>query len=113
MLRAAERVHRYVAAGRDAFAADEGAQIWVVHHLEILGEAARGMSDAVRGEHADVPWSMIVGLRNVLIHQYFDIDIDMVWGTIERDLPPVIPTLERLADELAEATDPTPPSSAP
>lgn len=112
MLRAVERIDRVAAAGRDAFARDEQAQIWVIHHLEILGEAARSVSEPVRTAYPDVPWSTIIGLRNVLIHHYFDVDIHRVWGAIEVDLPPVRSSLERIAAELADG-DPTPPASAP
>lgn len=112
MLRAVKRIDRVASAGRDAFSRDEQAQIWVIHHLEILGEAARSLSEALRAAHPDVPWSTIIGLRNVLIHHYFDVDVGRVWGAIEVDLPPVRSSLERIAAELAEA-DPKPPSSAP
>lgn len=59
----------------------------MVHHLEILGEACRGVSAAVRSKSSDVPWTAIIGMRNVLVHDYFGIDLDEVWTTVETDLP--------------------------
>jgi uncharacterized protein with HEPN domain len=59
----------------------------MVHHLEILGEACRGVSAVLRTAHPEVPWTAIVGMRNVLVHDYFRIDLAEVWSTIERDLP--------------------------
>ncbi|MEN6611233.1 MAG: HepT-like ribonuclease domain-containing protein [Methanoregulaceae archaeon] len=63
------------------------AQVWVIHHLEILGEAARGISPEFRKGHPDITWSDIIGMRNVLVHHYFGIDRDAVWKVVEHDLP--------------------------
>jgi uncharacterized protein with HEPN domain len=53
----------------------------------ILGEAVAALSDDFKEEHSDIPWSKIVGMRNVLIHNYFGIDLDVVWSVVEDDLP--------------------------
>jgi uncharacterized protein with HEPN domain len=66
---------------------DEMAQVWVIHHLLILGEAARGISPEFRDRNPGIPWSDIIGLRNILIHHYFGIDRDAVWNVVEHDLP--------------------------
>lgn len=89
ILEAIERIERYTSAGRGSFDSNELVQAWVVHHLEIVGEAAgRLSSDWVR-EHPDVPVRGIVGMRNALAHGYFQIDHDAVWNVVERDLPPL------------------------
>ena len=59
------------------------------HHLQIIGEAASKLSADLRIAHPEVPWPRIVGMRNVLIHDYLGIDIDIVWAAVERDLPPL------------------------
>lgn len=64
--------------------------------LEIMGEATRHVSGANRSEHEDIPWQQIAATRNRLIHGYFDVDLDIVWSIVTRDLPPLIPRLERL-----------------
>jgi uncharacterized protein with HEPN domain len=88
--------------GRAAFDADPLLQVWMVHHLEILGEACRGITGETRSADPDVPWAAIVGMRNVLVHDYFGIDLDEVWTTVERDLPPLRARLERLGSLLGD-----------
>ncbi len=75
------------AQGREYFSNDEMAQVWVIHHLQIIGEAVRGISSEFRAENPDIPWSDIIEMRNVLIHHYFGIDRDAVWNVVKRDLP--------------------------
>ncbi|MGY5875690.1 MAG: HepT-like ribonuclease domain-containing protein [Candidatus Thorarchaeota archaeon] len=66
----------------------------IVKLLEILGEAASGVSDSFKGIHQDLPWKQMIGMRNRLIHGYFDVDLDVVWQTIHVDLPPLKEQLE-------------------
>ena len=61
--------------------------MWILHHLGIIGEACRGLSDAFRLAHSDEIWANAISLRNVLVHQYFGIDNEAVWAVVERDLP--------------------------
>ena len=71
----------------------------VVRRLEIIGEAAGRVSQQYRDENPDVPWSEMRGLRNRVIHRYDDIDMDIVWETVEQDIPRLIAQLERLVSE--------------
>lgn len=87
MLESIERIERQARRGRTVFERDELVQTWIVHHIEILGEAARGVSQALRDRHSAIPWREIVAMRNVLAHDYFGIDVERVWSTVERDLP--------------------------
>lgn len=89
ILEAVENIRRYAARGRNAFERDELVQVWTLHHLRIIGEAVRVVKPEVRAAHPDIPWASIVGMRNILVHHYFDIDPDLVWGVIERDLDPL------------------------
>ena len=61
---------------------------------EIVGEAGARVSEDGRAEAPDVPWREIVSMRNRLIHAYYDVNLDIVWSTIQSDLPPLISTLE-------------------
>ncbi len=88
--------------GRTAFDADPLVQVWMVHHLEILGEACRGLTEPLRRGHPEVPWAAIVGMRNVLVHDYFGIDLDEVWSTVETDLPPLRAQLLAVTTSLGE-----------
>jgi uncharacterized protein with HEPN domain len=59
----------------------------VVRHLELIGEAARGLPQDVRALAPGVPWKEVTGMRDVLIHRYFDIDTEIVWRVVEDHLP--------------------------
>ena len=87
ILEAIERVEKYAARGRAAFDEDELVQTWVVHHIEVIGEACRALPDEFQARYTGVPWSDIIGMRNILVHHYFGIDPDAVWAVVEHDLP--------------------------
>lgn len=81
------RIEQQAAKGRSAFERDELIQNWIVHHLQIIGEATRHLSSELKTKHPEIPWSRIIGMRNVLVHDYFAIDVEAVWQAVERDLP--------------------------
>ena len=87
VLEAIERIEKYASAGRAAMYQDELVETWVVHHLMIVGEACRALSAEFRAAHPEEVWAQAAGLRNVIVHEYFGIDPEIVWGVIERDLP--------------------------
>jgi uncharacterized protein with HEPN domain len=87
VLEAIERIEKYAVRGRQALASDELLQTWVVHHLMIIGEACRALSMDFRTKHPAEVWALAAGLRNVIVHQYFGIDLTVVWNVIEHDLP--------------------------
>jgi len=70
-----------------AFQTDEMLQVWVIHHLQVIGEAARGASQPVRDRHPEVQWPQIVALRNILVHEYFGLNLDQIWMMIQKDPP--------------------------
>ncbi len=72
----------------------------LIRLLEIIGEAASSVSAQTRAAHPGVPWVKMAGLRNRLIHGYFDINLDIVWDTIRSDLPPLIRALEECLENL-------------
>ena len=59
----------------------------LIRLLEIIGEAASGVSDEYRKKYPQIPWQQMIGMRNRLIHGYFDVNLDMVWQTVSQDLP--------------------------
>lgn len=87
ILEAIDRIEKRVASDKSRFAKDELLQVWVIHHLEIVGEACRALSDSMKAGHPEIPWNDIIGMRNILIHEYFGIDTPQVWMVVERDLP--------------------------
>jgi uncharacterized protein with HEPN domain len=86
-LEAIGQIEKYSQRGRAAFDESELIKVWILHHLQIIGEACRGLSDDFRKTHPDELWSDVVGFRNVLVHQYFGIDLEAVWEVVVRDLP--------------------------
>lgn len=100
MLEAIENIERHAGKGREAFEKDELIQTWVVHHLEIIGEAASRLGAEIRSLHPEVPWARIVAMRNVLAHEYFGIDLEEVWQVVERDLDELKQRLNVIAEEL-------------
>jgi uncharacterized protein with HEPN domain len=84
---AIEKIEKYVSIGYQSFTEDERTQVWIIHHLQVIGEASNHLSDELTEKNQDIPWADIVGLRNILVHQYFGIDLTQVWETAELDMP--------------------------
>ena len=61
----------------------------VIRQLEIIGEASRNLSDEFRTQNSDLPWQQIIGLRNRLIHAYFDVSLGIIWDIVQDDIPPM------------------------
>ena len=101
MLQAIENIERHALTDRAAFAQDEVLQVYVVHHLMIIGEAAYKLPESFRREHPRVPWAAIIGMRHILVHDYFKVDLDVAWEVIEGDLPTIKPQLQRILSKLA------------
>jgi uncharacterized protein with HEPN domain len=80
----------------EGFAADRKLDLAVVRLLEIIGEASRSVSRAFRETHSDIPWTRMIGMRDRLIHAYWDINREVVWKTVSEDLPPLIAKVESL-----------------
>jgi uncharacterized protein with HEPN domain len=83
--------------GKRAFLDDPKTQSAVLHQLLIFGEAGKRLSQEFRAQHEDIPWKKIVGMRDKLIHEYEDVDLDEVWKTVRSDVPRLIQQLELLA----------------
>ena len=73
---------------------DEKLALALVRALEIIGEAANHVSPQVRGEFPGIPWRQVIGMRNRIIHAYYDVNLDIVWETIRDDLPPLVAAVE-------------------
>ena len=71
----------------------------VLKAIETIGEAAAQVSEETREAHADVPWKEIVGMRNRLVHGYFDINLERVWETVQQDVPDLIRQIEPLVPQ--------------
>jgi uncharacterized protein with HEPN domain len=96
ILEAIERIERYASLGQERFKTDELVQIWIVHHIEIIGEAAARLGAGFHSKYPLVPWVEIVAMRNILIHEYFGVDPDEIWQVAMRDLPRLKRQLETI-----------------
>lgn len=86
------KIDAYTNVGKIAFVQTDLIQDGVIRNLEIIGEAAKRLSLEFRREYPAIPWKQITGFRDVLIHDYMGVDLDIVWEVIEKDLP----TLKKL-----------------
>jgi uncharacterized protein with HEPN domain len=93
---AIDRITNYVAAGEQAFLSDSKTQDAVIRNLEIIGEAVKSLSVDLKNANADIPWKRIAGMRDQLIHGYFGVNIDLVWGVVANEIPALIARVEQL-----------------
>lgn len=87
IIEAAEKISIRAGKGRQAFDADEDVQIVLVHLIQVIGEAASGLSDELTSAHPEVPWRQIVAIRNRVVHGYFEVDLDILWDVATLDVP--------------------------
>lgn len=100
IVEAIDRIQQQADRGREVFESDQLVQTWMIHHIEILGEATRGVSERVRNSYPKIPWRAMVAMRNVLAHDYFGIDLEQVWATVQRDLPPLRERIQAIIRDL-------------
>jgi uncharacterized protein with HEPN domain len=86
-----------------AFRADELLQVWVVHHLQIIGEASRKLSDDLKEQHPGILWTKIVGMRHYLVHEYFGVDLDTTWRVIDEELDELRDKVQSIRDALDDS----------
>ena len=77
---------------------DEVLTLALVKLIEIVGEASSRLSKEFQAEHPEIPWSGIIGMRNRLVHAYFDINLKVIWQTTQEDLPALIEQLKQLPE---------------
>jgi len=88
ILESAQRIKRYTEdMSREDFLSEGPVKHAVVRQLEIIGEAASNMPDEVKDEYPDVLWDQIVSMRNVLAHEYWRVDFELVWDTVAKKVP--------------------------
>ena len=107
MLAAAERIRSYtVGLTYQDFLGDTRTVDAVVRNLEILGEAAKQVPESLRSRHPDIEWRKLAGLRDILIHGYFGIDLDIIWDIVDSKLPPLTKQLSTLIQQFQTEAPP-------
>ena len=98
ILAAVRKIARYTSGmDEEQFRQDDKTVDAVVRNLEIIGEATRHLPEDFLARHPDVPWRQIAGMRNRLVHEYFGVDLDLIWQVIREHLPQLQARLEDLA----------------
>lgn len=99
VMEAGERVKQHLAGDRQRLDDDEVLQFAIVRLVEIIGEACRGLSTAVKERHPEVDWAGISGMRNRLAHGYFDINLDVVWSAACVEVPQLLEQVRPMLEE--------------
>jgi uncharacterized protein with HEPN domain len=94
ILEAADKVRTRAARGRECFDTDEDLQIVLTHLIQVIGEATSRISDELTAQYPLLPWRQVVGMRNRVVHDYFDIDLAILWAAVTTDVP-------QFADQIA------------
>jgi len=87
LLECIARIEQYTKAGRSEFLASTLIQDGVIRNLQMLGQSVLKLSESFKSAHPEVDWKSIIGLRNVLVHDYLGVSVTRVWEIVERDLP--------------------------
>ena len=81
---------------REAYDGDENLRLALIHLIQVIGEAARQVSQKFSSAHPEIPWAEIIGMRHKVVHDYLGVDEDIVWQVVTEDLPRLVATLEPL-----------------
>ncbi len=98
------RIFEYTTGGEETFFSDTKTQDAVVRNLEIIGEAVKNISDDLRNVHAEILWKRIAGMRDKMIHEYFGVNLRLVFDVVHRDLPELKQKIEAILNTMETLT---------
>ncbi len=96
ILDAIKQIEKYAVSGKDRFMRDELIQTWVVHHLMIIGEASSRISQETKEKYPDIPWVGTIDVRNIITHEYFRVDLNIIWMIVKDNLPDLKKRIEKI-----------------
>ena len=106
ILESMNKIERYIkGVDYEGVAKNEMVMDAIMRNLEIIGEAAKSIPDAVREKYPDIPWKRMVGLRNIAIHRYFGVDLSIIGEIVTKNLPETKPKIETMLESLNKQTE--------
>jgi len=103
ILSSMEKIERYVSnSNYETFEENEMIVDAVIRNLEIIGEASKNIPDDIRKRYSDIPWKRMVGLRNIAIHEYSEVDLKTIWRIIKKNLPETKQDILKILDNMKE-----------
>ena len=102
ILSAIEKIRTYTKGEKNLFLKDEKTQDAVIRQFSIVGEAAAKLPSSMRGQYAEIPLKHVIGMRNIIVHDYSEIDLTTIWDTIEKGLPVLEKTVLAILNNLSK-----------
>jgi len=100
ILESIEKIQRYIKnLDYEKFKDNELVADAVIRNLEIIGEASKNIPDNIRAKYPNVPWRRMIGLRNITAHEYFGVDLNIIWEIITTNLPETKPKIELILED--------------
>lgn len=103
IIHAAEKIERFTdGMSFEAFVDDEKTVDAVLRNFEVMGEATKNLPESFQEQYDHVPWTEMAGMRDRLVHGYATVDLEIMWTTIERDIPEILPDVRSVMADLDE-----------
>ncbi len=84
----------------EAFTKDKKTSNAVIRSIEVIGEASKKIPPSIKNKHPPIPWKKMSGMRDKMVHEYFGVDLEIVWKTVREDIPPLKPLIQEVLDSL-------------
>ncbi|MFP4133793.1 MAG: DUF86 domain-containing protein [Halothece sp.] len=93
-------IEKYAVRGEQVFFEDELIQVWVIHHLQIIGEASSVIPESFTHLHPEIPWQDMKDFRNLVVHEYFRVNLDTIWSITKDEIPDLKQQINQILSEL-------------